>query len=250
VLVLGIDSATPVSTVALADSEKLVAEIFYNTQKTHSERLMPMIDNMLKEVHLQITDIDGFAVAIGPGSFTGLRIGLATIKGLAHVLQKPLVGIPTLDGLAYNVQGVSGIICPILNARKNEVYTALYNGKTMDLLTEYLAVSPEKLLEIVRETMGETYEDVIMLGDGVPLFKEFFMEKLGERLKFVSAASNLPRAAQIAQLGVEKLKNGKEDSLMNLKPYYIRKSEAEVRIQKKDAGVKNSECTGNLFSKN
>lgn len=237
-LVLGIDSATPVSTIALADSNQLVAEIFYNTHKTHSERLMPMIDNLLQETGLQINELDGFAVAIGPGSFTGLRIGLTTIKCLAHVLQKPLIGIPTLDGLAYNLQGVSGIICPILNARKNEVYTALYDGKTMDLLTDYLALSPRELMEILKNIKGERAQCVTMLGDAVPLYKPYFQDCMGEKLQFAGMGQNLPRGAQIARLGVARLENGQEDLLMSLKPYYIRKSEAELRLQKKKCGGK------------
>ncbi len=231
-LVLGIDSATPVATVALANTDKLIAELFYNIKKTHSQRLMPMIDSILKETGTSLNDIEGLAVSIGPGSFTGLRIGLSTIKGLAHVLQKPLVGISTLDGLAYNLKGSSGLICPILNARKNEVYTAIYDGCTMELLTDYLAVPPEKIISII-ENRGEM---VTLLGDGVAIFQELFVNKLGNQVKFALPANNLPRAGQVAYLGAQRLAKGEYDSLISLKPFYIRKSEAEVRLERNLSG--------------
>jgi tRNA threonylcarbamoyladenosine biosynthesis protein TsaB len=240
-LVLGIDSATSVATAALADTKEVIAELFYNTKKNHSQRLMPMIDSILQDTGISLEDIEGFSVSIGPGSFTGLRIGLSTIKGLAHVLQKPLVGISTLDALANNLKGSCGLICPILNARKNEVYTALYDGVTMNLLTEYLAVSPDKIIKII-EKKGEM---VTILGDGVEIFKDLFIDRLGEQIKFALPNNNLPRAGQIACLGAKKLIKGQNDSLDLLKPFYIRKSEAEVRLERNLCGGEKSDGAGN-----
>lgn len=225
--VLGLDSATNVAGIAIVDQERLVAEFFLNTGKTHSQRLMPMLARLLAEADLTLADLDGLAVAIGPGSFTGLRIGLATVKGLAQVTGLPLVGVPTLDGLAWNAAGVRGIICPVLNARKQEVYTALYQWKDEELnrLTGYLAISPEQLTGMLAQQEGP----VTLLGDGVPVYGDTFTRHLGERVRYAPKTHVLPRAAQVAELGVRLLGKGHADDLHALKPIYIRPSEAEAR---------------------
>ena len=148
-LILAIDSSTPVAGVAIVDKEKIWAESFLNTGYTHSELLMPMIENTFKKIKLKPQEIDAIAVSRGPGSFTGLRIGMVTGKSLAQVLGKKLTSVPTLDLLAFNLWGQEGIICPILNARKNEVYTALYEmqGQELVRLSEYMAISPLALVE-------------------------------------------------------------------------------------------------------
>ena len=125
-LVLALDSATNVASCAVVKEDNILVEFTLNTSKTHSERLMPLLSQALDYADLTLEEIDGFSVSIGPGSFTGLRIGLATIKALAFFTQKPLVGISTLDGLAANLSHTSGLICPILKARRNELYSALY----------------------------------------------------------------------------------------------------------------------------
>lgn len=225
--VLGLDSATNVAGIAIVDEERLVAEFFLNSGKTHSQRLMPMLDRLLTEADLTLADMDGLAVAIGPGSFTGLRIGLATIKGLAHVTGLPLVGVPTLDGLAWNAAGVPGTVCPVLNARKQEVYTALYEwqGEELRRLTDYLAISPEELIAMLEQRAGP----VTFLGDGVPVYCKLLARRLGERARFAPKTHVLPRAAQVAELGLRRLREGKADDLHTVKPIYIRPSEAEVK---------------------
>lgn len=226
-LVLGIDSATNVAGVAVVSESKLVAESWLNIKKTHSQRLMPMVANVLKEAQLSIHDVDGFAVTIGPGSFTGLRIGLATVKGLAHVTGKPLVGIPTLDALAQNAVLWEGIVCPVLNARKEEVYSAVYRGSRGELarLTDYMAIKPAKLADI----LSEYQEQVLVLGDGVQVFAALFESRL-HHVKFAPKTAILPRAAHVAQLGLERLSAGTQDNLFSLVPIYIRPSEAEVNL--------------------
>ncbi|CEP69247.1 tRNA threonylcarbamoyl adenosine modification protein YeaZ [Moorella glycerini] len=229
-LVLGLDSATQVAGVALIDGDRLVAELFFNTRKNHSQRLLPMIATLLREAGVKLADLDGLAVALGPGSFTGLRIGLATVKGLAHAAQKPVAGIPTLDGLAWNAWEVPGLVCPVLYARRQEVYTALYRWQEGELcrLTPYQALDPYSLVDSLKSSTMPVY----FLGDGVAPYWEVW-QQLGTRARFLPSTSTLPRAAQIARLGRERLLAGKEDDLFQLKPLYLRPSPAERQAQLK-----------------
>ena len=258
--VLGIDSATLVAGMAVVDGERVIVEGFLQTRKTHSERLLPLIDFWLREAELSLSDLDGIAVTLGPGSFTGLRIGLATAKGLALGAGKPLLGIPTLDALALNLTGVPGFICPILDARKSEVYTAVYVSPEpgrLIRLTRYLAVSPVWLLDWLRQGIEPILEPGIeviprfrpanpensageqlvpgcaapvnFLGDAVPVYGELIQESLGHRAKFTLAPHAGLRAAQVAFLGQEALSQGQIDDYRLLRPIYIRASEAELK---------------------
>lgn len=229
-LVLGLDSATQVAGVALIDGNRLVAELFFNTRKNHSQRLLPLIAALLREAGFKLADLDGLAVALGPGSFTGLRIGLATVKGLAHAAQKPVAGIPTLDGLAWNAWEVPGLVCPVLYARRQEVYTALYRWQEGELcrLTPYQALDPYSLVDLLKSYTMPVY----FLGDGVIPYWEVW-QQLGTRARFLPSTSTLPRAAQIARLGRERLLAGKEDDLFQLKPLYLRPSPAERQARLK-----------------
>jgi len=223
-IVLGIDTSTQVNTIALLQDGQLLCETVLNTNKNHSQRLMPMIDVLLKEAELRIESIDGVAVASGPGSFTGLRIGMTTGKALAWSLSKPVVGISSLDGIAFNAQGVAGTICPILNARRNQVYTALYKMDTGELerISDYMAVEP---LELIKQL--QSHEQVILLGDGVEEFASIFAESLGDRLMIPTSANRLPRASHIAYLGWKRLLKGEIDDAVNLAPLYVREADAK-----------------------
>ena len=220
-IVMGIDSSTQVNTIALLQGGQLLCEAVLNTRKNHSQRLMPMIDTLLKEAELGIENVDGVAVSLGPGSFTGLRIGMATGKALAWSLSKPLVGISSLDGIAFNAQGVTGTICPILNARRNQVYTAIYkmNKGELEKTSDYMAVEP---MELIKQL--QNHEQVTLLGDGIEEFISIFTESLGDRLVIPSSANRLPRASHIAYLGWKRLLKGEEDDVINLAPLYIRKA--------------------------
>ncbi|MBO8169246.1 MAG: tRNA (adenosine(37)-N6)-threonylcarbamoyltransferase complex dimerization subunit type 1 TsaB [Thermoanaerobacteraceae bacterium] len=227
-MILALETATTVASVAVVEEGKLRGEFFLNTTKTHSQLLMPLVDQLLRFIGRDITEMQGFAVAIGPGSFTGLRIGLATVKGMAQALGKPVLGVPTLDGLAHNVSGVSGLICPVLDARKNEVYTAVYEsvGNKLKRLTDYMALSPRQL----REKLGSFDRPVTLLGDAVERYQEYFAD-LNVRVAF--QANRWPRAAQIACLAEKRLQKGDVDDLYMLAPLYIRRSEAEIRWEEK-----------------
>lgn len=232
-IILSVDSATPVAGVAILDEHKILAENFLNTGNTHSEKLLPLIDQTLKEVKLTLKDMDGIAVSIGPGSFTGLRIGLATAKGLAQVTGLKVVAIPTLDALAQNLVGFHGYICPILNARKSEVYTALYETKAGELkrMTEYQAIKPEALCEQIKAVDSK----VTFLGDGVFEYQDLIISQLNEQAQWPSLNNLLPRASSLGILGLRKLEQGKTEDIFSLLPFYLRKSEAEIKWEAKNA---------------
>lgn len=229
-LVLGIDSATKVTGAAVIDEDKLVSERFISNQRTHSVNLLPMIQQVVTDAEIDPQGLDGIAVAAGPGSFTGLRIGMAAAKTLAQVLEIPLVGINTLDALAYNLAGNANLICPILDARKNEVYTAIYawQGENLTTIIPPTALRIESLIMLL-EKQGRP---VTLLGDAVPTYGAEFVQSLGERVSFATKINALPRAAAVAQLGLEKIIAGERAGL-DLQPNYIRLSEAEVTWQKK-----------------
>ena len=234
-IVLGIDTSTQVNTVALLQDGQLLCETVLNTRKNHSQRLMPMIDMLLKEAELTIDKIDGVAVSSGPGSFTGLRIGMTTGKTLAWSLNKPLVGISGLDGVAFNAWGAAGVICPIFNAKRNQVYTALYkmNKGELERISDYMAIEPVKLLEHL-----PNYEQVTLLGDGIEPFISIFSIALEDRLVIPPSANRLPRASHIAYLGWKRLLKGEADDAMSLSPFYIRKVDAEVKLELKELELK------------
>ncbi|KJS88871.1 MAG: hypothetical protein JM58_00160 [Peptococcaceae bacterium BICA1-8] len=226
-IILSIDSATPVAGVALIDNNKILAENFLNTGNTHSEKLLPLIKQTLEGAKLELKNIDGIAVSIGPGSFTGLRIGLATAKALSQVTGIKLVAIPTLDALAQNLAGIDQLVCPILNARKGEVYTALYHSNGMELVrqSEYTALSPFALCSQLKDLK----KPVTFLGDGVFEYKEIIASQLGGQAHWAPLHQLLPRAASLAVLGLKELEQGKTENIFTLKPFYLRKSEAEIK---------------------
>ncbi|ABZ84288.1 glycoprotease protein family member [Heliomicrobium modesticaldum Ice1] len=245
--VLGIDCSTSVTALAVVDDAQVVAETFLHNDRPHSKRLLPAIEQLLALAELSLSDMAGLAVAIGPGSFTGLRIGLATVKGMAHPLSLPVVGVPTLEALAWNGWPFRGYICPILDARKNEVYTSLYRGETGGLkkVGEEQAVAPQELLEQLRAALPVTPESaqrqsspttagqILFLGDAVPVYRERLQEALGESALFAPAETCYPRGSQVARLGWRRLRQGDVDDLHKLTPRYIRPSEAEVNWAKK-----------------
>lgn len=232
-IVLGIESATPVAGVAVVNGDIILAERMVNNQRTHSVNLLPMIKASIEEAGITPGDLNGIAVSSGPGSFTGLRIGMSTAKTLAQVWGLPVVGISTLDALAYPLEGLNNLICPVLNARKNEVYTSVYDG-SQGFTRVYgpTAVSPEELAEF----LGKYRRGVTFLGDGVPVYKEV-LKGLVDRASFAPAAASFPRGAGVAELGITELLKGGGVDPLQLIPGYIRLSEAEVKwLEKQNPG--------------
>jgi tRNA threonylcarbamoyladenosine biosynthesis protein TsaB len=224
VRILAFDTSTQTGSVAILDESVLVAEHTLNVRTTHSERLLAVVDRLLADAELALGDMSGLAVAVGPGSFTGLRIGISTAKGLAFATGLPVAAVPTLDALAYTLPFASLPVCPVLDAKKGEVYTSLYewHGDRMERRWEYLALSPEALAERISN-------DVVFVGDGVGPFREILSDRLGRRAHFTSGSRRLPSAACVAQLGLSLLAEGETVSPEVLAPLYLRSSEAELR---------------------
>lgn len=230
--VLGIETATIVAGVAVVNEDKVISEEFVNNKLNHSQNLMPMISRVVAAAGITPKELDGIAVSNGPGSFTGLRIGLAAAKSMAQVLELPLVGVPTLDALAYNMRGQSAIVCPILDARKNQVYTAIYRmGASMELITEYLAIPVGELVDRLQQYQGK----ITLVGDGVPVFGQQIREALPNRVELAPAINCMPRGASVAMLGLKQLQQGAGQEWLYLEPTYVRASEAEVTWAQKQA---------------
>jgi tRNA threonylcarbamoyladenosine biosynthesis protein TsaB len=227
VIILSIDSSTPVAGIAVSDGKKLLGEVMINTQNTHSEKLMPMVAQLLHDLQMNIQQIDAVAITCGPGSFTGLRIGMATAKGIVQGGNKKLIAIPTLDTLAQNLNHYPGIICPIMNAQKKQVYTAIYKSTEtgMERLSDYQAIEAETLAEQLL-ALGET---VWFTGDGVDAFADVFRAKLGAQCRLADGNTVLPRAGALAMLAAERAEQEQFDDLYQAELFYIRKSEAEVQ---------------------
>lgn len=251
--VLAIDSSGLTATVALVEDSLTIAEYTVNYKKTHSQTLLPMIDEMVKMTETDLQTIDAIAVAGGPGSFTGLRIGSATAKGLGLALDKPLIHVPTVDALAYQVYGCGDIICPIMDARRSQVYTGMYtfyrkeerkeekrgeqqeeNGAEKSMgakLTEpvfqvmkmQMAISVE---ELVRR-LNNYNRPVVFLGDGVPVYRDALSEGLKVPYSFAPSYMNRQRAAVVGALGIQYYKAGKYETAAEHRPDYLRVSQAE-----------------------
>lgn len=230
--VLGIEAATPVAAAAVAGEEGILAERTIFNGRTHSVNLLPMIKSVLEDSGLGRQDLAGIAVSGGPGSFTGLRIGMSTAKALAQVWGLPVAGISTLEALAHPLAGCGRLICPLLNARKNEVYAAVYDyaGPGPACLAPPMAAGPGQLLDLL-EGFGRP---VLFLGDGVPVYRGDLVVRLGELASFAPLASSFPRGASVAELGLLAFREGKGSDPGHLRPEYIRTSEAEAAWLKKN----------------
>lgn len=225
-LILGLDACCMAATAALCGDGYLVAASLTNCGRTHSQKIMPQIAQMLKNAEVEVRNIDVFAAAVGPGSFTGVRIGVATVKGLAQAYNKPCAAVSTLEALANNVSCFSGLICPILDARREQVYNALFKGDgsgEMKRLCGDRALALEDLIDELK-TSGEK---VMFLGDGVFAFKETIVEKLGERAVFAKKHLTMNLAGSVAELAYKQAENGELVSYSELAPQYIRLSQAE-----------------------
>ena len=231
--ILGLDSSGIVASVAIVEDDVLIAEYTVNYKKTHSQTLLPMLDEIAKMTELDLNSIDAIAVAAGPGSFTGLRIGSATAKGLGLALKKPLIAIPTVEGLAYNLYDISGLICPIMDARRKQVYTGIYRftDHQLKVLEDQMAVP----METVIEKLNQYGEAVTFLGDGVPVFHELIAEKMTVPYSFAPAHVNKQRAAAVAALGEIYYRQGKTETAMEHVPDYLRVSQDERERAEREA---------------
>jgi len=222
---LALETSTLMGSIALVSDGKLISEYQTGIMQTYSELLLPLIDQVLRASGVTIEEIDTFAVAQGPGSFTALRIGMSVIMGLALARHKQVVPVPSLDGLAYNVCCSRHLMCPLLDARKGEVYGALYKGSAdtmLQRLTPYMVTRPDKLIEDITET-------VVFLGDGTTLYKDLLVDKLQEKALFAPLHLSHPRASAIAALALQKMSGHVSSATENIAPLYVRHPDAEAK---------------------
>lgn len=232
--ILGLDSSGLVASIAIVEDDNLLGEYTVNYKKTHSQTLLPMLAEVAKMIELDLESIDAIAIAGGPGSFTGLRIGSATAKGLGLALKKPIVNVPTVEGLAYNLVGCPEVVCPLMDARRNQTYTGLYefHGNEMKTLLEQCAVGIEEIIEKINQTDRE----VVFLGDGVPVFKTYIEEHCRVAYRFAPAHVNKQRAGAVAVLGMQYYAQGCFETAEGHKPEYLRLSQAERERMEKTNG--------------
>lgn len=230
--ILAIDSSGMVVSVAVIEDDKLLGEYTINHKKTHSQTLLPMLDEVVRMLALDLCTVDAIAVGGGPGSFTGLRIGSATAKGLGFALDKPLISIPTVDGLAYNLAGSKAIVCPLMDARRNQTYTGLYRfeGYQMHTVMAQCAVGIDEIIAKINE-IGET---VTFLGDGVRVFHSYIVEHCAVPYTFAPAHLNEQRAAAVAALAAQYYKEGNVQTASEHRPEYLRLSQAERERAKRE----------------
>ena len=245
--ILGIDSSGLVASVAVAEDGILLGEYTTNYKKTHSQTLLPMLDELKKMIELDLQTVDAIAISAGPGSFTGLRIGSATAKGLGLALNKPLIEVPTLEGLAYNLYSCTSLVCPIMDARRNQVYTGIYEfveedcgafskpGEPADAAQareHAYALRPvmEQTAMDVRDLLNELERlnrKVVFLGDGVAVYQEVIRRECPVPFSFAPAHMNAQRAGSVAALGEVYFAQGKAVPAEAHQPEYLRKSQAE-----------------------
>lgn len=239
--ILALDSSGLVASVAVMQDDTLLGEYTTNHKKTHSQTLLPMLAQLTDHLGIDLESIDAIAIAGGPGSFTGLRIGSATAKGLGLALDLPLINVPTLEGLAFNLWGTDALVCPLMDARRNQVYTGVYSfeedpGQTsgsadslkMMTIISQCAVGIDEIVARLNQMQKEgTGEKVIFLGDGVPVFSNYIKANCKMPFSFAPGNMNRQRAASIAALGMIYAKEGRIESADAHKPDYLRLSQAE-----------------------
>ena len=228
--ILALDTSGINCSACIIDDTKVICDFNLNTGMTHSEKLMPMIDTMLKNSNIELSDIDVFACSIGPGSFTGLRIGISTVKAFALSLNKPVVGVPSLVGLAFNISNFDGIICSILDAKNDNVYAALFKYKNdiPVMIENYFTDSIDSLIE----NLKEKNEKVMFVGDGSASFKDKLKTSLEEKAYFAPLHLNNQLSTSIAKAALEKVKFSEFDTCDTLMPMYLKKSQAEREAEK------------------
>lgn len=223
--VLAIDSSGMAASAAVANDNNVIAEFTINNRQTHSQTLLPMVDNVVQMSEIPLTEIDAIAVASGPGSFTGLRIGSATAKGLGFALNKPVVPVPSLDALAYKAACFNGIICPLMDARRNQVYTAAYHIKE-GRLVNIIEQKATGIMDILPELRAYGRE-VLFLGDGADVYKDIIIKEADMKFSFAPAHISKQSAASVAMLGIIYYSEGRYESAAEHRPFYLRKPQAE-----------------------
>ncbi len=221
-IILAIDTSTDDLSLAILKDDRLAAKFHKKAHRRHSILLVPMIEKLIKKVKLKLNEIDCFAISVGPGSFTGLRIGVTVVKGLAYALKKRIVAVPTLDVIAYNAKSFKGVICPVLDARKNKVYACIYrsDGKYLKRLSKYLLLPLEELLKKL-----DKYDKVVFLGD----YNTAAVTSRCLHLHRGGVRDWHPKADVVAKIGAEYFKNRKFVKAEDLEPMYIYSRECDIK---------------------
>ena len=229
--ILAIDSSSMVATVAITTDGILNAEYTINHKKTHSQTLLPMIAEIVKMIEIDMDSIDAVAITGGPGSYTGLRIGSATAKGIGLALNKPIINVPTMDALAYNLYSSQYVICPIMDARRGQVYTGIYKFEE----TEMKTIKPQCIMmidELIKE-LDTIKESVMFLGDGVDVHKQLIDDIMDTKHYYAPASMNRHKASTLGTIAEIYYKNGKIETAKEHKPEYLRLSQAERELKAK-----------------
>ncbi|WP_069997273.1 tRNA (adenosine(37)-N6)-threonylcarbamoyltransferase complex dimerization subunit type 1 TsaB [Cellulosilyticum sp. I15G10I2] len=234
--ILGIDASGIAGSIAYIKDNKLIGEYYICHKLTHSETIMPMLEHLKNLIGLELNTLDAIAVTSGPGSFTGLRIGVTTAKALALALDIPVIGVPTLDVMAYNITYTPDRICPIMDARRNQVYTASYKWQDKELLRlmDYNAIDLDELLQ----ELGSQNERIIFLGDAVWQYRDKIEAELGDNAAFAPSYLNLQRAGVLVDIAQKEYEKGNTVSASDFVPMYLRKSQAE---REREARIKNAD---------
>lgn len=232
--ILAIDSSSMVATIAVVTDDILTAEYTTNYKKTHSQTLMPMIEEITKTIDLDMNTLDAIAISGGPGSYTGLRIGAATAKGFGLALNIPIINVPTMDALAYNMFSSSYIICPIMDARRGQVYTGIYkfNGTDMEIIKPQCIMMIDELIS----ELDKMAQPVMFLGDGVDTQKNIIEERMKVEHHYAPASMNRQKASSLASLASIYYKEGRTETPAEHKPDYLRLSQAERELKEKNNG--------------
>jgi tRNA threonylcarbamoyladenosine biosynthesis protein TsaB len=231
---LAVDTSTLTGALALLQDGRLVAESRLGVAVTHGERLLPAIDGILGAAGWTARDLDALAVAVGPGSFTGLRIGISTVKGLAYASGRPVVPVPTLEALAFSLPFAAPLVCPLLDARKGEVYTALFRtaGGRLERLEPDRAIAPEQLaLDLGGWTRSG--ERVVLIGDGVEPWQATLAPRADGPVQAAPPGFRAPSAAALGHLAAQALARGEAVDPAALEPRYLRRSEAELARERR-----------------
>lgn len=239
--ILGLDTSSRAASVALWRDGVLLGEILINDKRTHSQKLMPMLEDLLKLADMKIEDIDLLAVCLGPGSFTGIRIAVATVKAIAHVRDLPIVGINSLENIAYSMIDSSTTIIPILDAQSSQVYTGAYEfvGGELNTLKDLCVEDIRDVLAYAKE-LEDKKKTVTIVGEGIYKYMDKLLSALSDRIRVANPNSNVSRAASLCHCASIKYQEKKDISTCyDLAPIYLRKSQAEVQYEEKQRKLKN-----------
>lgn len=225
--ILAMDTTAKVSTVSIVNEDKIIAEYSINLNFTHSQTIMPMCEEILKTTQTQLSEIDAFAVCTGPGSFTGLRIGISAVKGMAYALNKPCIAVSTLDALSRNTLDFDGIICCVMDARCNQVYNAIYENQNgvLEKITEDRAIILDDLLEELKLFK----KNIILVGDGADLCYNKFKDVLSN-IRVASISNRYQKASSVGLVAVDKYKNNLFTTCNDLIPQYLRLPQAQREL--------------------